>query len=293
MCRDFRSFNENNEINMSSAAIISTDHALQLILEKDAIILDASIDKVNQKLDNSTLELIPNSRFFAIEGAFSDHDSPFPHTLPSASHFEQEVQKIGINQDSVLIIYDRWGIYSSPRAWWMFRYMGLEQVYVLRGGLPAWKAAGLPVEDHYLEETAVHQGNFKANPRKEWLVSKEQLLSLYQDKHVQVIDARSSGRFHGTAAEPRPGLRSGHIPGSKNLPFDTLMDGIDYKEKEELALLFDGKTNPDKRNIFTCGSGVSAAILALAAHELGIEQIAVYDGSWSEWGADPNSPIEQ
>lgn len=217
---------------MSSATIISTDQALQLIHEKDAIILDASIDKVNQKLDNSSLELIPNSRFFAIEGAFSDHNSPFPHTLPSPDHFEQEAQKLGINQDSVLIIYDRWGIYSSPRAWWMFRYMGLEQVYVLKGGLPAWKAAGLPLEDHYLDETAVHPGNFKASPQKEWLVSKEQLLSLYQDKHVQVIDARSSGRFHGTAAEPRPGLRSGHIPGSKNLPFDTIMDGIDYKEKE-------------------------------------------------------------
>ena len=274
---------------MRTATLISTDEAFKLINEENAIVLDATIDKVNQKMDNDNLELLPNSLFFDIEGAFSDHHSPFPHTMLSAQQFSKEVQKLGINQDSTLIIYDRWGVYSSPRAWWMLRYMGLDKVYVLNGGLPAWKAAGLPIEHQYAEAVAL--GNFKAKPNYEWFISKDELVERLGDDDISITDARSSGRFHGTAPEPRPGLRSGHIPGSKNLPFDLVLDGIKYQEKEELQRLFEGKIDSAKQNIFTCGSGVSAAIIALAAYELGNDYVTIFDGSWSEWGADENTLV--
>lgn len=276
-------------IPMRTAALISTDEALKLINEEHALVLDATIDKVNQKIDNTNLELLPNSLFLDIEGSFSDHHSPYPHTMLSAQQFSKEAQKLGINQDSTLIIYDRWGVYSSPRAWWMFRYMGLDKVYVLNGGLPAWKAAGLPIDKQFAEAASL--GNFKAKPNYEWFITKEELVERLGDDDISITDARSSGRFHGTAPEPRPGLRSGHIPGSKNLPFDLVLDGIQYQDKEELERLFEGKIDSAKQNIFTCGSGVSAAIIALAAYELGNDYVTIFDGSWSEWGADENTLV--
>lgn len=276
---------------MRTAALISTDEALKLINEEHALVLDATIDKVNQKIDNTNLELLPNSLFLDIEGFFSDHHSPYPHTMLSAQQFSKEAQKLGINQDSTLIIYDRWGVYSSPRAWWMFRYMGLDKVYVLNGGLPAWKAAGLPIDKQFAEAASL--GNFKAKPNYEWFITKEELVERLGDDDISITDARSSGRFHGTVPEPRPGLRSGHIPGSKNLPFDQVLDGIQYQDKEELERLFEGKIDSAKQNIFTCGSGVSAAIIALAAYELGNDYVTIFDGSWSEWGADENTLVSK
>jgi len=276
---------------MRTSALISTDEALKLINEDNAIVLDATIDKINQKIDNDNLELIPHSLFFDIEGVFSDHQSEFPHTMLSPEQFSKEAKKLGINQDSTIIIYDRWGIYSSPRAWWMFRFMGLEKVFVLNGGEPAWKAAGLPMVASYrLIDTF---GNFKAKPNYEWYISKEELIERLGDNDFTITDARSAGRFHGTTPEPREGLQSGHIPGSKNIPFDQVLDGISYHNEIELQKLYDGKIDSGKQNIFTCGSGISAAIIALGAYELGNDYITIYDGSWSEWGADSQVPIEK
>ena len=274
---------------MRTSALISTDQALKLINEENAVVLDSTIDKVNQKMDTSKLELIPNSLFFDIEGVFSDHESSFPHTMVSPEKFSAEAKKLGINQGSTVIVYDRWGVYSSPRAWWMFRYMGLEKVYVLNGGELAWKAAGLPIVDAYGHPESL--GNFKAKPNYEWFISKEELEERLGDDDFTITDARSAGRFHGTAPEPREGLRSGHIPNSKNLPFDQVLDGITYHDPMELEKLYEGKIDSGKQNIFTCGSGISAAIIALGAYELGNDYITIYDGSWSEWGADPDSAI--
>lgn len=298
--------------------LISTDVALQMINDDQVVLLDATIDKVNEKMDRDRLELIPGSLFFDIEGSFSDHESKYPHTMVDAEVFEREARKLGINQGDKVIVYDRWGIYSSPRAWWMFKLMGVEKVYVLRGGLPAWKAAGLPIVDAYRKVDGL-EGDFVAREDKDWMIGTEDLMERLGKDGQMIVDARSEGRFHGTAPEPRAGLKSGHIPGSMNVPFDRVLEGIDYKEDEELRRVFEGKlvsesglaednnpignnpignnsigNNPiGNRNIFTCGSGVSAAILALAAYHLGSRNVTVYDGSWSEWGAREDTVIER
>ncbi|TJZ50830.1 sulfurtransferase [Sphingobacterium olei] len=273
-----------------STPIIDIHDFLQLINNPGLIILDSTIDKVDQKLDKTNLQLIPNSVFFDIEGTFSEHNSPLPHTMLAREDFEQEARSLGINNNSILVIYDQWGVYSSPRAWWMFRYMGHEEVYVLNGGMEAWINEGLPVKTDYI--TPTEKGNFIAKPNNNWFESKHTLLKKLTSPHITVTDARSAGRFNGIAPEPREGLRSGHIPNSTNLPFNQLMDGTLIKPVQELEKIYVGHTEQNKHNIFSCGSGITASILALGAYQIGHKDIAIYDGSWSEWGADSNLPIE-
>ncbi|MBE8719500.1 sulfurtransferase [Sphingobacterium pedocola] len=273
-----------------SSPIIDIHDFLQLTSNPSLIILDATIDKVDQKLDKTILQLIPNSIFFDIEGNFSVHNSSLPHTMLTREDFEQEARNLGINNNSILIIYDQWGLYSSPRAWWMFRYMGHKEVYVLNGGIEAWINQGLPVKTDYI--TPTEKGNFIAKTDNNWFESTYSLLKKLTSPHITVTDARNKGRFNGTVPEPRKGLRSGHIPSSTNLPFDQLMNGAFIKPVQELEKIYVGHSEQNKHNIFSCGSGITASILALGAYQVGHTDIAVYDGSWSEWGADSNLPIE-
>ncbi|WP_313376427.1 sulfurtransferase, partial [Chishuiella sp.] len=185
----------------------------------------------------------------------------------------------GINKDSILICYDRWGVYSSPRVWWMFKVMGFNNVFVLNGGLPSWKQENYSITNNYILENK--KGNFIADFQFDWYVNKEIMLNSIDDFSKTIIDARSEGRFRGIDPEPRKGLRSGNIPNSKNLFFENVLDGDKLKSKQELE------------NIFSCGSGVTASILALAANFIGYDKVKVYDGSWSEWGADENLPISK
>jgi len=277
-------------LNMEYPVLISPDQALRIKMEDNAIIFDATIDKINQSIDNSMLELIPDSHFLDIEKDFSDHLSPLPHTMITDIKFTKEARKLGINNDSVLIIYDRWGIYSSPRTWWMFRFMGFKKVYVLDGGFPAWKAAGLPISSEYaISENTV--GNFTAIQQNDWYISKDDLLHALDSPKINITDARSGDRFNGTSAEPREGLRSGHIPGSHNIPFNQVLDGIKFKEKDYLERIFEDKIKKENQNVFTCGSGITASILALAAYHIGYKHISIFDGSWAQWGSDHNLPI--
>ncbi len=270
--------------------------ALQALLDqqKPVVLLDATIDKVNQRIDIADVDpqLIPDSIFMDIEGAFSDHSNPLPHTMVDAATFEREARALGINADSIVVIYDRWGIYSSPRAWWMFRSMGHENTFVLQGGLPAWKEQQLPVVAKHRNTATLTKGNFVAKPQKEYWINKEEILRGLQETENTIIDARSAGRFAGTASEPRAGLRSGHIPGSYNLPFDEVLVGTHYKSIVELQKIFEPLIS-DKPVVFSCGSGISAAIIALAARQLDYQNLSIYDGSWSEWGADENVQIEK
>lgn len=255
------------------------------------IILDCTIDKVGQSLKDEKLETIPNAIFFDIEGKFSDHAVNLPHTLVDEETFTKEVQNLGINSDSIIVCYDRWGVYSSPRVWWMFKAMGHKEVYVLDGGLPAWKANNFETNSVHFQPT--EKGSFKADFQQDWFADKQVMLNSINDQSKTIVDARSEGRYKGTSPEPRQGLRSGHIPNSKNLFFENVLDGSHYKSKQELKLIFEKLTNKNQENIFSCGSGITASILALASTVAGFPNVKVYDGSWSEWGADESLPIEK
>lgn len=273
-----------------NSPLIDIKKLRELITTNKVIILDATIHKVNEKIDNSNKILIPNSLFFDIEGTFSDHNSGLPNTMVDAKTFESNVQQLGIDKDSVVVIYDRWGVYSSPRAWWMFRYMGHQQTYVLNGGIKAWQDAGLTIVTSH--SNPQKSGNFTANVRPSWFEDTKSVLKALQQHSASIVDARGAARFSGKNPEPRPGLRAGHIPTATNLSYDQVLDGAYMKDNVALQALFTNHTHKDTPTIFTCGSGVTAAILALAAYQIGNENISVYDGSWAEWGSNPNLPIE-
>jgi thiosulfate/3-mercaptopyruvate sulfurtransferase len=206
--------------------------------------------------------------------------------MPSAADFENEIQKLGINHDSIIVAYDKDGIYSSPRAWWMFRAMGHEQVAVLDGGLPAWIQAGY--ETVSTLATPRGRGNFASHPQGGLFVDSKTVLQALTDPTVSVIDARSAGRFTGQEPEPRAGLRGGHMPNAVNIPHMSLLENGKMLPKSRLKSIFE--KYKDKQMIFSCGSGVTSCVDALAAEQVGFKDLAVYDGSWSEWGA-PDSGL--
>jgi len=275
-----------------SSSIVSCEWLKEHLNHKDLIVLDATIPKVTVKGEQNLTDkqVIPIARFFDIKGSFSDTNATFPNTLLPSDDFEKEAQLLGIHQDSCLVIYDDHGIYSSPRAWYLFKAMGFENVAVLNGGLPAWKEKGYDIEESY--EVNYTVGNFKSQPKKEYFFNSRDVLSLLESEGHQILDARSEGRFLGTAPEPRKGVRSGHIPTSKSLPYSSLLSGVELKSKEELTILYK-ELNPTKKPmIFSCGTGITACVLALGAEISEYENFAVYDGSWTEWGSSLDLPIE-
>lgn len=249
------------------------------------IILDASMAAPGAK-PNPTAEIctIPNALRFDIDQQFSDPDSLFPHTLPSPEIFSQKAQALGISNDSHLVIFDNAGIYAAPRAWWMFRAMGHQQVSILNGGLPAWRAAGHECDDKYAK--TITTGDFEAKFQDRWFVNINDVEQALDNQIVTVIDARSADRFHSRVDEPRPDLRRGNIPGSKNLPFANLLNENAYMPTEELRKQFAAlHLDREQPLFFSCGSGVTACVDAVAALLCGYNMVSVYDGSWCEWGS--------
>ena len=249
-------------------------------------------DIVSGDLESSEGRIILNAALFDFESDFVDLDSELPHTMPSQKEFNRAAQGLGIHHNSVIVIYDSQGLYSSPRAWWMFKAMGHENVFVLDGGLPSWIANGYPVSD----KPAMPQlkGDFAAIPVENAFVTAWQIQSVLglQPDHV-IIDARGAARFQGTAPEPRSGLRSGHIPSSANLPYQNVLDGGYLLGSNIIeAKLADSGATLNSHLYFSCGSGVTACIIALAAYSAGYPNLHVYDGSWTEWGGNPTLPIE-
>ncbi|MBC5993208.1 3-mercaptopyruvate sulfurtransferase [Pontibacter cellulosilyticus] len=279
-------------IKLPSSPLVSVEWLHQHLQQPEVVVLDASL-KQTQNTTSVSVEQplqIPGARYFDIDAAFSDKNSNLPHMLPSPESFTREAQKLGINKNSILIIYDNRGIYSSPRAWWMFRAMGHEQVYVLDGGLPAWIAAGYTCEP-LATAHATAAGHFEARYNAALVSDKQQVLLALEDENYSVIDARPAARFHGKAPEPRPGLRLGHMPNAENIPFEAVLEKGKMRSETELKELFQTLPLTNKKLIFSCGSGVTACITALGATLAGYQDIAVYDGSWSEWGATDDLPV--
>ncbi|NVJ97407.1 MAG: 3-mercaptopyruvate sulfurtransferase [Alphaproteobacteria bacterium] len=214
-----------------------------------------------------------------------------PHMMMRADEFEAAVRKLGISNRDTIVVYDNSAVRSAARVWWNFRMMGHENVYVLDGGLQKWLAEGRPVT---AEKTVRAAGDFKASLVPERLRCQDDLYMNLKSRAEQVVDARSKARFEGTEPEPRKGLRSGHIPYALNVPFSTLYaPDHTLKPADEIRAVFESAgVDLSKPIVTSCGSGVTACVLKMALHTLGKRDVSVYDGSWTEWGADPALPIE-
>ncbi|WCO03259.1 sulfurtransferase [Psychroserpens ponticola] len=243
------------------------------------IVLDASV-----KTDQTTSEAyIPNSRSIDVKGKFSDVNAKFPSAIPSLNQFQNEAQRLGINNNSVIVVYDDKGVYWSPRVWWLFKTFGFKNIAVLDGGLPEWKRLDYETSSS-LSKSNWALGNFSATYDSSKMCFFDDVSEQSKDKNTLILDARSAQRFKCLTPEPRKGLRSGTIPNSKNLSFTNVLNGHCLKSEQELKAIFETFTIEEKSLIFSCGSGITACILALAAEISDYKKLTVYDGSWTEYG---------
>jgi thiosulfate/3-mercaptopyruvate sulfurtransferase len=233
---------------------------------------------------------IPGAAFFDVD-AVADHASPLPHMFPDAAQFGRDVGALGISNADTVVIYDAGGWVAAPRAWWMFLAFGHTNVRVLDGGLKKWVAEGRPVASG---EATPEPATFTASFDARRVRSMDEMVANLASKAEQVIDARPTGRFEGTVAEPRAGLRGGHIPGSRSVPYAMLFDadtGVMKPPADLRAAFAAAGVDLARPMVTSCGSGVSAGVLTLALYRLGVENPALYDGSWSQWGEQGGPPV--
>lgn len=278
-----------------TAIFVSADWLKEHYTEETLQVLDARMLPPGQEaVRNLQAEYLaghlPNAPFFDIE-ALSDHTSAYPHMMPRAESFAVAMRELGISQDKHLVVYDEGNLFSAPRAWWMLRAFGCENVSILAGGLQGWKAAGCDVATG---PVSLPEGEFEATYDGAQVKRLTDVLLISHEGGAQIVDARAANRFNAEVDEPRPGLLRGHIPNSLNLPWNSLVVNGELKPAAELRDLFaQAGVKLDQPVIASCGSGVTAVVVILALTSLGVRDVTLYDGSWGEWGSRDDLPIEK
>jgi thiosulfate/3-mercaptopyruvate sulfurtransferase len=276
---------------MNETPFVSVDWLAQRLSAPDIVVVDGSWYLPTMNRDPQAEYLaghIPGAVRFDID-TVKDQASPLPHMLPRPEEFEQAVGALGIGDGMTIVVYDGAGLFAAPRVRWTFLAFGAGDVRILDGGLPAWRAAGLALEEGAVSRT---KRRFTARLNHAAVAAQHDVRRALETGRAQIVEARPADRFRGEAPEPRPGLRSGHMPGSRNVPFGAIVADGRLKEPEALADIFaQAGVDLDRPVITTCGSGVSAAILSLALERMGRPAQALYDGAWAEWGGDPDCPV--
>jgi thiosulfate/3-mercaptopyruvate sulfurtransferase len=274
--------------------LVSVSWLSTRLTDPNVAILDATLPPVGVKPPINTRaryqdQHIPGAIFFDIE-EFSDRTSPYPHMLLAPGSFARSLSQLGISEKMEIIVYEQEVVFSAPRAWWMLRTFGAANVHLLDGGLRAWLEASLPTESGTVQRPpATFQATFNQQAVNDYQQIQQRIA-----QREQILDARSAVRFHGTAPEPRPGIHSGHMPGATNVPFTELADGNRMKSAQELRRIFAAQgVDVNKPITTTCGSGVTAAVVLLGLELAGANQVSLYDGSWSEYAAQPDATIEE
>ena len=277
----------------TSRWLVTTDWLAEHLRDRNLVVVDGSYALPTLQRDvyaEYRSGHIPGAVFFDIE-AISDHSTELPHMLPGPAQFGDAAGALGIGDGDTVVVYDSAGLYSAARVWWTFRLFGARNALILDGGLPKWQAEGRPLE----------KGDVKRAPRKFNAEMNVGAVAMLDDVRMalagddtQIVDARSAERFAGTAPEPRPGVRGGHMPRSLNLPYGRLVENGRLVPRERIEAAFrEAGVDLDKPIITTCGSGLTAAILTLALESIGREPKGLYDGSWAEWGARPDLQVER